>query len=311
MKTFRLDGVTVATVLPFKDDQSIDWKSYDRLLQYCATPAGIRAVFVNGHAGEGAALTPAERVEVIRRTRAFVGPDMPLFTGIIPYSTADAIEQGRQAAEAGVDVAVLFPLPQFAGGASTDARYLVDYVDCFLDAVDLPVSIFQQAVSSGLGYSTAVLAEIVTRPRVIAVKEGSGDITLYEDNWRALKAAAPQVSILPSNYHWLFSQVVIGADGILSGMASLIPDLLCELWAASEAGDLRRMRAANDAIYPIARSIYGAPPLLEMHTRIKVALAHMGIIDSAVPRRPLLPVEPHVARMIADTIGRADLRAAA
>ena len=58
MSEIRLTGVIVATVLPFTEEGEIDWDSYKRLLDYCAAPDGITSVFVNGHAGEGAALTP-------------------------------------------------------------------------------------------------------------------------------------------------------------------------------------------------------------------------------------------------------------
>lgn len=310
MRKISLDGVTVATVLPFDDDLAIDWKSYDRLLAYCTQPKGINAVFVNGHAGEAATLTPQERIEVTKRTRAFIGAEVPLLSGIIPYSTADAVTQARQAEDAGADVAVLFPMPQFSAGASGDPRYALDYVDTILDAISLPVSIFQQAVSSGYGFQTSVLLELVKNDRVIAIKEGSGDITLYEDNLRLLKAAAPNVAILPSNYHWLFAQVATGADGILSGMASMIPHLLCDLWAATLAGDLKAMRAVNDRLYPIVRMIYGSAPLIDMHTRLKVGLAHMGIIAGAKPRPPLLPVPEETARRVIETVNQAGLKAA-
>ena len=65
MKKPDLRGVTVATVLPFKDDSSIDWDGYARVLDYCACPDGIAAVFVNGHAGEGGSLSDDERQAVI------------------------------------------------------------------------------------------------------------------------------------------------------------------------------------------------------------------------------------------------------
>jgi 4-hydroxy-tetrahydrodipicolinate synthase len=50
------------------------------------------------------------------------------------------------------------------------------------------------------------------------------------------------------------------------------------------------------------RAIYGATPLMDMHTRIKVALAHLGIIADARPRPPLLEVEPAVARQVTDAV---------
>lgn len=308
MKNISLEGVTVATVLPFTDDLKIDWKSYERLLEFCTTPDGVCAVFVNGHAGEGATLTPEERVEIIRRTRSYIGDHKPLLTGIIPYSTDDAVRQAKEAKDNGVDVAVLFPMPQFSAGASSDPRYAIHYIDTVLDAVDLPVSVFQQAVSSGNGFTTSVLLELVKRDRVIAIKEGSGDITLYEDNLRLLKAAAPNVAILPSNYHWMFAQVATGADGILSGMGSMVPYMLCELWDASQKGDLNAMREVNDRLYPIVRTIYGAPPLIDMHTRLKVGLKHLGVIACAKPRPPLLPVPAETAQRVVETVVRASLK---
>ncbi|MFP3386305.1 dihydrodipicolinate synthase family protein, partial [Tritonibacter sp. SIMBA_163] len=88
--------------------------------------------------------------------------------------------------------------------------------------------------------------------------------------------------------------LAVGADGLLSGLASLVPDLLFDLWQASEDLDLAGMRQASDRLHPIVRAIYGAPPLVDMHTRIKVALKARGIIDCATPRLPLMPVKQDV-----------------
>src|SRR5882724_8506040 len=126
MKKPDLRGVTVATVLPFKDDLSIDWEGYARLLDYCAMPDGITAVFVNGHAGEGAALSPAERAEVIARTCRHIG-GKTLLSGIIAYSTSEAITQAKEAQDAGADCAVLFPRPGLGAGATATPRAPVAY----------------------------------------------------------------------------------------------------------------------------------------------------------------------------------------
>jgi 4-hydroxy-tetrahydrodipicolinate synthase len=301
MPSIRLNDVTVATVLPFAADLSIDWASYDHLLDWCATPDGIGAVFVNGHAGEAAALAPEERTDVIRRTRARV-PNKPVLAGIIATCTADAILRTREAKAAGADVAVLFPLPQFSAGAANDLRVGPTFVRQVAEAVDIPLSLFQYPLASGFGFTTTVLREIARIPGLIAIKEGSGDIRAYEDNMRMLKAEAPHVAMLPSNFDWFLAQVAIGADGILSGLASLAPQLFVDLWQATERQDLRAMRAASDELHPIVRAIYGAMPLMDMHTRIKIALAHLGIIADARPRPPLLEVEPAVARQVTDAV---------
>lgn len=299
MTTFDLRGLTVATVLPFTRAGAIDWASFRRLLNYCATPEGVVAVFVNGHAGEGAALTPAERVQVIEFARKHVGGSMPLMAGIIPYSTAEAIEQAKDARAAGADIAVLFPMPTFAAGGTRTPAVPLAYVKAVRAAVDMPISIFQYPLGSGCGYSTETLVEIARLPGVVAIKEGSDTMTAYEDNWRQVKAVAPQVAMLPSNFDWFLAQLAVGADGILSGLGSLTPHLLIDLWRASDRQDLKAMRAASDALYPVVRGIYGAPPRMDMHTRIKAALAHLGVIDCALPRAPLLPVSTEIAAEMA------------
>ena len=304
----RLRGVVVATVLPFHKDGAIDWANYDNLLNYCATPRGISAVFVNGHAGEGASLTPAERADVITRTRKHVG-QMPLMAGVIAYSVEEAIEQAIQAEKAGADCAVLFPPPGLGGGATATPRAPVAYVKAVSDAVTVPVSIFQYPLASGLGFTTETLVEIARMPKVIAIKEGSDTMTAYEDNWRRVKAARPDLVFLPSNFNWFLPQLAVGGDGILSGLASLTPHWLVDLWRASEDNNLAAMRAANDRLYPIVRSIYAASPLIDMHTRIKVGLKKLGIIADATPRPPLMPVLTEVAARVESAVEEARLAA--
>jgi 4-hydroxy-tetrahydrodipicolinate synthase len=304
----RLRGVVAATVLPFHKDGAIDWTGFGRLLDYCATPTGISAVFVNGHAGEGATLTAAERQEVIRRSRKHVS-QKSLMAGIIAYSVTEAIEQARQAEAAGADFAVLFPLPGLGGGASANSRAPVAYVKAVHDAIRIPVSIFQYPLASGLGFTTDTLAEMASLPRVVAIKEGSDTMTAYEDNWRRVKAVRPDLAFLPSNFNWFLPQLAVGGDGILSGLASLTPHWLIDLWQASEAKNIDAMRAASDRLYPVVRSIYAAPPLIDMHTRIKIGLKKLGIIADASPRPPLMSVLPDVAADVERAVEIAGLAA--
>ncbi|HIO03041.1 MAG TPA: dihydrodipicolinate synthase family protein [Alphaproteobacteria bacterium] len=295
----QLHGVITATVLPFKFDGSIDWHSYHKLLEYCAAPEDISAIFVNGHAGEGATLDAEEREDVITATRKFLqGTDKPLLAGVIPYSTQSAVHQARAAESSGADVLVLFPMPQFSAGGAISHDAPLAYVREVASQTSIPISIFQYPLKSGLGYSTETLIALADIPQVIAIKEGSDDIMAYEENWRKIKEAAPNVAVLASNFDWFLAQCSIGTDGILSGLASLAPDILIDLWCATKKGDLDAMRSISDRLYHLVRSIYGTPPRMDMHTRIKEALVAIGVIDCARPRPPLLSVSREVTNHI-------------
>lgn len=280
MTSLFLGGVTVATVLPFLPDGSIDWPGYERLLTYCAAPVSTTAVFVNGHAGESSALTAQERAEVIRFTRGLLRPEQKLVAGLVAENTADAALQAREARAAGADVLTVFPLPP--SPTRTDDEVLA-HVSAIEAAGDLPLALFQYPVGSGASYSTALLAQLAALPSVVAVKEGSDTMSLYEDNWRAIRQASASVAVLPSNFDWFLAQLAVGGDGLLSGLASLVPQQLDELWRAAERHDLVAMRTVSDQLYPLVRAIY-AQPRAHMYARIKLALWQLGVIGCALSR---------------------------
>lgn len=306
----RYREVVVATVLPFTDSGAVDWQGYERLLAYCALPEGISTVFVNGHAGEGATLSLEERKEVIRRTRRFLeGTGKGVISGIITYGTEDAIRESEAALEAGAEGVVLFPLPQFGGAVQQRPDMALAYVEAVCRAVDAPVGIFQYPIASGFGYTTATLKAMAEIPGVAMIKDGSDSIMAYEDNLRTVKAAAPHVAMMPTSFNFFLAQMAHGGDGILSGLASLTPHLLVDLWRATRAGDLAGMRRAGDQLHPIVRGIYAAPPAVDCHTRIKVVLHAMGLIASDHPRPPLLPVSREVAEEVVRVAEAGGLRA--
>lgn len=303
-----LRGMITATVLPFDEDGGIDWQGYDRLLAYCVRPGQSAAVFVNGHAGEGAALTAAERAEVIRFVRARVGPDVPILSGVMGQSTAEAIEIAQEAKVAGADCAVLFPPPGFQGGAATTPEVPVRFVRDVHRATGMPLSFFQYPLTTGYGLATDTLVAVAREPGMVMIKEGSGDIATYETNWARLKAEAPHVSVMGTSASWIWLQVAAGADGILSGLGSLAPDWLDALWQAGEAQDLAAMRRVNLHLRPLGRAIYGATPRMDLYTRTKVVLRELGMIRCARPRAPLLPLTDEAERRLFDALDVEALR---
>ena len=105
---------------------------------------------------------------------------------------------------------------------------------------------------------------------------------------RTPKASPPRpVNVLSTHSSWLFSSLVLGCKGLLSGSGSVIADLQAQLFRAIAANDLAAAKAINDRIYPLARAFY-ADPFVDMHNRMKEALVLLGHIPRAVVRPPLV-----------------------
>src|SRR5262249_55832193 len=101
------------------------------------------------------------------------------------------------------------------------------------------------------------------------------------------RTARRTVNVLITRRLWLFSSLVLGCNGLLSGSGSVIADLQSQLFAAVQANDLATARAVNDRIYPLAKVFY-SDPWADMHNRMKEALVLLGRLPRAVVRPPLV-----------------------
>ena len=140
-------------------------------------------------------------------------------------------------------------------------------------------------------------------PSIVAIKDWSNDAMLHERHIRTLQSLPRPISVLTTHSSWLMSSLVMGANGLLSGAGSVIADLQVALWRAVEANDLSTARGIADCIYPTVRAFY-APPLLDMHNRMKEALVLLGRLDEAHVRPPLVKLPPEeidrISRLLAE-----------
>jgi 4-hydroxy-tetrahydrodipicolinate synthase len=91
-------------------------------------------------------------------------------------------------------------------------------------------------------------------------------------------------------------------------MGSVAADLQAELFAAVQAGDLALARRVNERLTPLVGVFY-APPFVDMHNRMKEALALLGRIPAAHVRPPLTPISDDERQRIRLALRAAGLRA--
>jgi 4-hydroxy-tetrahydrodipicolinate synthase len=187
----------------------------------------------------------------------------------------------------GADCLLVFPSAVFDFGHQLRPEMAYGHIAAIAEATSLPLIVFVYPVSSGLHIATDRLVKICDEiDNVIAVKEWSNDIGVYERNWRELGALDKEISLLSSFSKSLLASLCVGADGILSGHGSVIADLQVQMFDAVNRGDLEEARRVADQIYPVVQATY-AEPFLDGHNRMKEALAILGRIDEAHVRPPL------------------------
>jgi len=302
----KFSGMIPANLLPFKPDYSIHEKDYRRHLRWLSNVPGVTAIVLNGHAAEVSSLTRKERQQALTIAADEVGASLPLIAGIFSDSTFEAIELAKDAQKEGASGLLVFPPSLFMWGAGLRPEMICNHFQLIAEAVDLPIIVFQYPLNQGLGYDTETLVKLTEIPQVAGIKEWSNDIVAFERNLRAIRATGRPVSILSSFTMSLFSSFVLGADGAISGMGSVAADLQAELFALVRRGDLEGARSVNDRLAPLVRAFY-APPFLDMHNRMKEALAILGRIEASVVRPPLYPISDTERERIRKALGEAGL----
>lgn len=310
-----IGGIWPASLTPFDGTGAIDEAALHAHLAELAGTPGVRAVVVNGHAGETSALTHKERAHIIRAAKAAAGDAAGVVAGIVADDTPGAVALAQDAAQAGADALLLFPPALFAQGANARPDMASRFVAAVARASALPIVLFQLSLASGLGFSRDVLLRLChENESIIAIKEGSDTPQAYEDNLVALRALDRPVTVLTTNNSWLMASLAYGGDGILSGIGSVAAPILAEIFAAMARGDLAVARSANARLRPLCRAFYRAPHL-DSHNRMKTALHLLGKLPNPDPRAPLLPIEPEeraaIARALIDAGLLADHAAAA
>jgi 4-hydroxy-tetrahydrodipicolinate synthase len=284
--TYVPHGVIPAVLLPFNEDLSIDEAAFRAHLRDVAATEGISAITVNAHSTEVASCTFDEQRRVLDIAQDEIGARLPIVNGIWADGSLEAARIAKMATAGGTSALLVFPPAPFTLQQSPEMA--VAHFKRIADASDLPIIAFQYPLATGQGYPRDTLLRMIEQvPSIRAIKDWAGNVPQHEMHIRTLQSLPQPVNVLTTHSAWLFSSLVLGCNGLLSGSGSVIADLQARLFRAVQANDLAEAKQLNDRIYPTARVFYGEP-WADMHNRMKEALVLLGRLPRAVVRPPLV-----------------------
>lgn len=305
--TFVPQGVIPAVLLPFNEDLSIDADAFRRHLLDVGMVEGVTALTLNAHSTEVSSCTFDEQRRVLDLALDAVGTRLPVVNGVYADGSLEAQRIARMAADAGASGLLVFPPNVFRYGHRPEMA--VEHFRRIAQASDLPLVLFQYPVASGQGYSLSTLLKIVEAvPTVRAIKDGCASPELHEQHIRTLQSLPRPVNVLSTHSAWLFSSLVLGCNGLLSGSGSVIADLQARLYRAIQADDLKTARELNIRIRATSTVFY-ADPRSDMHNRMKEALVLLDKLRCAAVRPPLVKLSGEEIQRIKNALIAAGLLA--
>ena len=282
-------GVIPAVLLPFDNDLAIDEPNFRKHLRDVASVEGLSAITINAHSTEVGSCTFDEQRRVLEIAQDEIGDRLPLVNGIWADGSLEAARTACMAAQGGASALLVFPPAPFTLGQSPQMALV--HFKRIADVTDLPLIVFQYPLATGQGYPKETLLKLCEEvPTIRAIKDWIGNVPDHEWHIRTMQNMQRPVNVLTTHSSWLFSSLVLGPNGLLSGSGSVIADLQAKLFRAVQANDLEEAMRLHERIAPTARVFY-ADPFVDMHNRMKEALVLLGKLPRAVVRPPLVKIE--------------------
>ncbi len=291
-----LRGALTALVTPFTPDGGLDESAFRRLVRWQIL-AGIDGLVPCGTTGESPTLSTAERERLIEAT-VEVARERPsrdriaVVAGTGTNDTVATIRATRRAAELGADAALVVA-PYYN---RPDNRMLEAHFRAVADEGDLPIVIYNVPSRTGTNVDAGTFLRLAEHPRVVAVKEASGNLdqitTICRDRPR-------NVAVLAGDDGWTLPILALGGDGVVSVASNEIPGELVALCAAARAGDWDLARRIHDRWLPLFQGNFRGGP---NPVPVKAALVLMGLLESDAVRGPLLPLDPDGRAAMAVTL---------
>lgn len=287
---FTPAGVIPACLLPFDQNLEIDEENFRSHLRDLAAVDGVTALTINAFSSEVGSCSFEEQRRLMDIAADELAGSLPVVHGVYADGGLEAAKIAAMAERSGASALLVFPPGPFAIGQRPEM--VLEHFRRVADASSLPLIAFQFLATMGQCYPLETLVRMAEEiPSFCAIKDLCSDVALHQRHIRVLQSLPRPVSVLTTHSSWLLPSLALGCKGIISSAGAVIPGLLTALFRAVQAGDLKKAQQLDARMRPLLDALFAAP-LVDMHNRLKKALAMLGQQPQARVRPPLGPISP-------------------
>lgn len=281
-------GAITALVTPFRKgriaadefQQLVDWQIRE----------GIHGLVPGGTTGESATLSMEEHVEVFRLCIEATKGRVPVIAGTGGNATSEAIELTQAAEKLGADAALVV-VPYYN---KPTQEGLYQHFKAVHDATGLPIILYNVPGRTGLNMVDETIAKLARLPRVVGIKDATGDLARVS----TLRTRAGNQFLQLSGEDMTAAGFnAMGGVGVISVTANVAPKLVAQVQTATLKGDYKRALDLHDTMV----DLHGAMFCETNPVPAKYALSLIRKISAEV-RLPLVGLNRASQRRVSDAI---------
>jgi 4-hydroxy-tetrahydrodipicolinate synthase len=286
----QCSGIYTALITPFDHKGKIDIEGFHLHLRR-QMEAKVDGVVVLGTTGEAATLSMEEKESLIKAARKLFSS--PLMVGCGSNATEQTVENIQRAADLGADSTLV--VTPFYNKPTQEG--ILRHFEAICHRSPLPIVLYNNPARTGVSLELETILHLAEHPKVIGIKETSGSLVFVSEILALIKKKHPHFTVFGGDDNLFFPTMALGADGVISGGANLIPRTLTTLLKLCKEGKWEEAQKINLHLVPLYKAL-----ALETHPiPLKEALKICGL-PAGAPRLPLTPLNPQFLPLLKATI---------
>ncbi len=269
-------GSFVAIVTPIKDGK-IEEKKFRELIQF-HIDSGTDGIVPCGTTGEAATMTMDEHKKMIKIAVEMCKGRIPVVPGTGSNNTVEALELTSHAKKSGCDGALI--VCPYYNKPTPEGQYR--HFEKIAKEVDIPIVLYNVPGRTGICMLPKTVARLSKIDNIVAIKEAAGSVQQVVDI-----LSLCDITVLSGDDAMTFPFMAVGAQGVISVVANVIPEKMHELVQSFLDGDIKTSRKIHFEIQEICNAMF-----IETNPiPVKTALDLMGKMH-AEWRLPLCEMQP-------------------
>ena len=267
----RFRGSMVALATPMQEDDSVDYQSLAKLVEF-HIENNTSAIVSMGTTGESATLNMAEHCDVMARTVEMVNGRIPVIAGTGANSTWEAIELTRCAQQGGADACLL--VTPYYNKPTQEGLFL--HHKKIAESVDIPQILYNVPGRTACDMLPETVKRLSAVDNIIGLKDATGDLD---------RLAETQTLFAGSNFE-LYSGddetgtefMLRGGHGVISVTSNVAPKAMAAMCEAALVGNRELAESLNQPLTGLhSRLFLEANPI-----PVKWALMEMKLIPPGI-----------------------------
>ena len=284
----KLTGLIPPMVTPLDAKRRLDKKGTKNMVNHLLK-GGVDGIFLLGTTGEGPHLSYAIREELVKTVCGLVKGRVPVLVGITETDLDDAVAFAAKCKSYGAAAVVAAPPYYFK---LTQAECVAWFTE-MADRLPLPLVVYDMPAHTDTIIEPATIAKLAAHPNIVAMKDSSSIIALFNKFRIALEPFADKFSLFMGPDEAMGEAVLLGADGGVCTGANLWPAQFKAMYLAAKAGDVEKVRRLQRFTTMSSYLLYGlGQGQIGFLKGVKCALAEMGLIQNVLTA----PFEPFAGR---------------